>query len=558
MPIHAIFRGRLLLAFPLLLGTALSCSPPPSIRSVGNASGAWFEDVSQRAGIDFLHRTGMKESATILQTNGSGCAFWDFDEDGRMDVVLLNALPRGEGDSTGHRFYHNLGNGRFEDRTESTGIHSRGFGMGLALGDYDGDGHTDLYLTNYGANELWRNLGKGHFEEQAKPAGIALEGWSTGAAFFDADGDGDLDLYVGRYSEFGEGYPQLCGETKARGSCAPRTYPSQPDRFYLNNGKGRFTDATERWGFKDANGRCQGVFIWDFNRDGFPDVFVPNDTTNDYLFLNDGGKRVREIALKAGLAYGPDGSAQASMGVDSCDYDGDGDWDLLVGNFQGEMVALNQQVSPGLFEHVSVAAGVGEPTLRRLTFGLGFLDYDHDGWSDFVLANGHVNTKLETIDPDSPLLQPRQLFRNLGIGTFSEVSSQAGPEFATPRLGRGLAVGDFDDDGKTDILINDNNGRPSLLHNQSPSSGHWLTVALEGPNSNRMAIGATVEVKAGARRMSAAIRSSVSFLSAHDPRPNFGLGSEAEGTVIVIWPDGKKTVRQHVRANQILRVGYGT
>jgi hypothetical protein len=265
--------------------------------------------------------------------------------------------------------------------------------------------------------------------------------------------------------------------------------------------------------------------------------------------------RVRDVGLESGVAYGPNGGGQASMGVDSADYDGDGDWDLLIGNFQGEMVALYQQVATGMFENVSIQAGVGEPTLRRLTFGLGFLDFDHDGWSDFVLANGHVNTKLETIDPDSPLRQPRQLFRNLGNSTFADASTLAGPEFTTARLGRGLALGDFDDDGKTDVLINDNNGLP--LHNKAPATGHWLTVALTGPPTNRMALGAIVEVRSGGRVMRSEVRSSASFLSVNDPRPNFGLGPHREAeSVIVIWPDRKKTVRRQIKADQIIQVSY--
>ena len=532
-----------------LLGTAGCRGPAQSAEQP-----ELFRDVSSAAGLRFVHRNGQKESATILETTGSGCAFWDFDEDGWLDIYMINGR---HGSGEGNVLYRNDGTGRFVDVTSKAGVQGQGFGMGCAVGDFDGDGRTDLYVCNFGRNELFRNRGDGTFEEVAAAAGVAAGGWSTSAAFFDADGDDDLDLYVGRYAKFGPTYPQLCGSAGVMGSCTPRTYPPEADLFYENLGNGRFREASRAMGFADPNGRCLGTLVCDYDRDGRPDLYVANDTTRNFLFHNLGGGKFKEVGESLAVAFGPDGRGEASMGLDAGDIDGDGRWDFVLGSFQGEMDSLYRQTEYGTFDHVSLRSGIGAPTLRSLTFGVGFFDYDNDGWLDIAQVNGHVNDQLEKVDPDSPFLQPRQLFRNQGNGMFQETTARAGVAFTRPAVGRGLAFGDYDNDGRVDLLVNENNRPAALLRNETPQPGNWLSIRLRGPRSNRLGLGASVLLESGGQKQLREVRSTASYIGVNDARCHFGLGQQnGVERVTVHWPDGKKTQATPIGVNQVIDLAH--
>jgi len=534
---------RRAVALALLAATLAGC---PTRRDA-----AWFEERAAAAGLRFQHRHGAQGPLTLLHSTGAGCAWFDYDDDGRPDAFLVNGAP-----GAGNRLFRNLGAGRFADVTGPAGVTGAGFGMGCAVGDYDGDGHIDLYVTNQGRNELFRNRGDGTFEETAARAGVAVEGWSIGAAFLDADGDGDLDLYVARYVRWGPPYPELCGEPGVLGSCTPRSYPSEPDLFFENLGGGRFADRTAGWGVADPGGRGMGVLPGDFDGDGRPDLYVANDTTANYLWRNRGGRRFEEAAARLGAALGPDGRGEAGMGCDAADFDGDGRWDLLVGNFQREMDALYHALPDGSYAHVSAATGLGRPSAETLTFGVAFADVDNDGRPDTLAVNGHINDRLERVDPDSPFRQPRQLFLNLG-GRFEEAGQRAGAALVRPGVGRGLAVADYDDDGRLDLLVNENGGAAQLLRNTHPAAGNWLRLRLVGPLANRMSLGAVARVTAGGRRQMAEVRSAAGYASVFDARPHFGLGAApAADEVTVRWPDGRILTRRAVPANQTLTLRH--
>jgi hypothetical protein len=522
-------------------------------RRVPAPSKGLFKDVTVAAGVRFTHASGFVKvlHPNLLQTTGSGCAIWDYDGDGWLDLYLVDGLhsPRG-----GNRLYHNRRDGTFEDVTDRAGVRGHGYGMGCAVGDYNGDGRPDLYVTDYGNDILYRNNGDGTFTDVTDQAGVRVGGWSTAAAFFDADGDGDLDLYVGRYAKFDEKSKQLCETAGVSGGCNPSEYRSDPDVLLINDGHGKFTDGTRSAGIIDPNGRALGVLTDDYDGDGRPDIFVANDGTANYLFHNEGGGRFREVAVPAGVAYGEGGRAEASMGGDFGDYDGDGRPDLVIGSFQGEADSLYHNGGGGLFRWVTAEAGLVSATTKVLTFGLGFLDYDNDGDLDLAQANGHVHALVETIDPDAPYRQPRQLFENLGNGRFRDASADAGPEFTAPTVGRGMVFGDFDNDGDIDILTN-NNGQPAvLLRNESRPVNHWLGIRV-APEAGRTEVGARVTVKSGAASRTRTVRTAYSFASANDLRVHFGLG-KASGPVDVTveWPGGRRAVVSGVRPDRYVTI----
>ncbi|MFN3649774.1 MAG: CRTAC1 family protein [Armatimonadota bacterium] len=513
-----------------------------------------FQEVSAAAGVRFQHteKPAGPDPADILQTTGAGCAVWDYDGDGWMDLYLIDGVHAAGG---GNRLYRNRGDGTFEDVTQAAGVAGQGYGMGCAVGDYDGDGDPDLYLANHGRNLLYRNNGDGTFTDVTDAAGVAAGGWSAVAAFLDVEGDGDLDLYVGRYAHFDGESQRFCETAGVTGSCNPSQYPPEADLLYLNEGNGRFRDGTRAAGLSESSGRALGVLVDDYDADGRADLFVANDGTANFLYHNEGGGRFRDVAIPAGVAYGFGGRAEASMGCDWGDFDGDGRLDLLIGNFQGETSALYRNLGEGLFRYATGAAGLAEVTTDVLTFGAGFFDYDRDGDLDIAQANGHIHSTLESIDPDARFQQPRQLFRNEGDGRFRDASTEAGPGFTAPTVGRGLAFGDLDNDGDPDLLAN-NNGRPAaLLRNTLASGNHWLGVQVTGAPSGATELGARVTVEAGGRTWTRAVRTSYSYASANDPRVLFGLGPHGgEVTVRVAWPDGSTAERTGVRPDQYVTI----
>lgn len=540
----------------LLAAGLVGCGTAPGPESApGPRPAGLFRDITTAAGVRFTHHTGFvkPDHPNLLQTTGAGCAMFDYDSDGKLDLYLVDGLHPEAG---GNHLYRNRGDGTFEDVTDRAGVRGHGYGMGCAVGDYDGDGDPDLYVTHHGTNLLYRNNGNGTFTDVARQAGVEAGGWSTAAAFFDADGDGKLDLYVGRYVKFTDQSKQLCEAQGFAGACPPVEYPAEPDLFYRNRGDGTFAEATQTAGLRENTGRALGVLVDDYDGDRRPDVYVANDGSADFLYHNEGGGRFREVAVPTGVAYGAGGKALASMGCDWGDYDADGRLDLVIGTFQAEPEGLFRGLAGGLFVDAAAQAGLAGPTARVLTFGVGFLDYDRDGDLDLSQANGHIQPILEKVDPDAPFRQPRQLFENLGNGTFRDASAAAGPDFTALSVGRGMAFGDWDNDGDTDLLVS-NSGLPAtLLRNDTTDANHWLGVRLVHPQGEARVLGARVTVEAGGNSRSRYARVAYSFASANDPRVFFGLGA-APGPVklSVQWPDGSKTGVTSVAVDRYVTVG---
>jgi hypothetical protein len=553
--------------------------------------------VTATSGVSFRHSTGGTGALTLLQTTGAGCSFFDYDHDGWLDLFLVGSARTAEGAPL-HALYRNNRDGTFADVTKAAGLEGSGYGMGCVAADYDGDGDLDLLVTGYGGNTLYRNNGSGRFEDVTKAAGLGPIAdrrsptnneqrtthneqhttsqqpipWNSSAAFADYDGDGWLDLYVGRYLRFDASTPQICRHHGVALACTPTLYDPQVGVLYRNNGNGTFSDATRRAGAVAA-GRTLGVVWCDTDDDGRSDLFVANDNAPNNLFHNEGGGRLRDVGLAAGVAYGAQGSAEASMGVDFGDYDGDSRLDLVFTNFQNEGVGLYRNAGkPGFFA-AAERAGVLAPTLPVLGFGAGFLDYDNDGRLDLFFANGHVQEAIQQVDSSCTFAQPRQLFRNRGDDTFEDLTSACGPAMTEPAVGRGAAFGDYDNDGDVDILVNNNGGPAILLRNEtirpttndqrpttdgSPagrSDHHWLRIRLVGRAPNRFAVGARVTVRAGGLCQVREVRAGHSFASSSDLRAQFGLGRAARAERIVVrWPGGRVTTLVGVAADREVTV----
>jgi hypothetical protein len=512
--------------------------PPPAARQ----GAPLFTDIAAAVGVTFRHEVGGSSPLTILQTAGAGCAMLDYDRDGRLDLFLVNGMfldGRSRERQPRHALYHNDGDGHFTDATDRAGVGGPAYGMGCAVADYDGDGYPDLYVTAYGGNTLYHNNHDGTFSDVTAAAGTRAGGWCTSAAWADYDGDGDLDLYVGRYLQFDRRSKQFCPVGAVALACPPRFYPGAVGILYRNNGDGTFTDVTRASGAVNRPGKTLGVLWWDESGDGRPDLYVANDGEANSLFRNLGGGRFREVALSLGLAFGASGNAEASMGVDVADYDGDGRFDLFITNFQNETDALYHNDGATGYTYATSEAGLAEATLPLLSFGGGFLDADNDGWPDLFTASGHVQDRVHDVDASCTYAQPRQYFHNLGNGRFEDLSARGGPALTTPAVGRGVAFGDLDGDGDVDILVNNCGGPAMLLRNELPSGRHWLTLRLDARSPNRFGIGARVSVTADGRTQIAEARAGHSYASTSDPRLHFGLGAASRAArVTVRWPRG--------------------
>jgi hypothetical protein len=516
---------------PLLLaschGAGRSSSPPP-------APPILFRDVAPESGIRFRQGHGGRGPLNIRETAGTGCAFLDVDGDGWLDILLVGE-PR-------CALYRNLGAAsgqtpRFQEITAAAGLDRPGAWMGCATGDYDNDGRVDLFLTGYHCAALFHNEG-GRFRDVSRQLPLDPRAWSTSAAFFDADGDGRLDLYAGAYVQFDPHAPQLCDFSGVQAACPPTYYDPQIGRLYRNLGPAGFADVTRAAGLEGAHGKTLGVLAADLNGDGLTDLYLANDGMPGDLFRNRGG-RFENRGTESGTAFNYASREQAGMGVDAGDYDGDGRPDLVVTTFQYEPTSLYHNEGRGLFTEEAFAAGIGDATLNRLGFGVRFFDADNDGDLDLIEANGHVQDNAARIFPGVTYRQSTLLFENLGGRHFRDVSALAGEALSRPIVGRGLAVGDFDNDGRLDVLIADLEGAPLLLHNKSPSAGHFLTVRLVGSRSPRDGTGARVAVRAGGRLQVREGGTGGSYLSANDPRLHFGMGTaRIVDSVTVRWPSG--------------------
>lgn len=542
---------RCLFLAPLL--AIAGCRPPapgPAAHAaLPKSASAPFVEAAAARGLDFKHRSGAGEAMNIVQTSAGGCGVLDYDNDGWLDLYLVQG-QHAPGKGGGNRLYRNRGDGTFEDVTEKAGVRGRGYGMACAAGDFDADGWTDLYVCNNGASELYRNRGDGTFEEVGERLGAAVKGCSVGAVFADLDGDRWPDLYVARYVEVGQNGDRLCRMNDVPTSCGPQQYPSQPGVFLRNlRGKG-FRDETVERGLVN-DGRAMAVSVLDANGDGKLDLLVTNDTTANTLFLAGPGGKFRNDALAAGVAYGDLGHAEGNMGCDFGDSDGDGDFDLFIGTMQNRMSVLYRHEARGAFTLATRSTGLAEATSSVVTYGLGFLDFDQDGDLDLFQSNGHVQNRIQEIDPAVTFHQPRQLFENLGDGTFRDRTPQGGPALG-PGAGRGAACGDLDNDGDVDVVVNNLDGSPALLINQAEQLGrHWLSVRLEGKAPNRSPEGAVVRLTAGDRRLVRHLHRAYSYAATNDPRVHFGLGDLQQVEALTVeWPGGRA---QEVRVPQVDR-----
>jgi len=501
-----------------------------------------FHDATQEAGIDFVHVNGANGQKFVIETIGPGGGFFDYDGDGRLDIYLINgaAVPGTEYDpAPQNALYHNRGDGTFVDVTDYTGVGDTGYGMGCAVGDIDNDGELDLYVTNFGANVLYRNEGNGTFADVTVAAEVGDEGWGASAAFADIDRDGFVDLYVGNYHNFSYANHRVCSEggSGLQLYCGPEAFDGVTDVLYRNEGDGTFADITAAAGLGSAEGKELGVVFGDVDLDGDPDLYLANDRTLNFLYLNDGTGHFADEALLAGVAYNEDGDVEAGMGVDMGDYDNDGDPDLFVTNFQWETNTLYENLGDGTFVDETFPAGLGKDSIAYLAWGTRFFDADNDGDRDLFVANGHLESDVEQYQ-NATFPQRNQLFLNVGDGRFEEYAEDGGA-LSLKRVSRGAAFGDYDDDGDIDVLVANVAAQPTLLRNDG-ASGHWVRLQLEGRDSNRAGIGTRVEVTSGGRVQTDEVRSGASYLSQSDVQLHFGLGTATSiERVVVYWPNGR-------------------
>ncbi|MCP4662689.1 MAG: CRTAC1 family protein [bacterium] len=544
-------------------------APSQRLRRTAASEKPLFVEVAKESGLDFRHVSGKLGELFYHEIMGGGCAFLDYDNDGDADVYLVQghpipkdfdyaaALPAPEkaGAYRDRLFRNDLGDASgdkrrlaFVDVTEKSGIAATGYGMGVAAGDVDNDGWIDLYVTNYGPDQLWRNDGGGAdgivtFSDVTKEAGVTGALFSVSASFLDFNRDGWLDLYVANYIDYRHlGRKQCRHPSGAPDYCAPSAYRHQPDQLYRNRGDGTFEDVSEALGIGRVRRSSLGVVAVDVNADGWLDVYVGNDMAENLLWINDRGRSFTDEALLRGAALSGSGRAEASMGVDGGDFDGDGDEDLLAAHMNKETNTLYLNLGDGFFDDRSAASGIGRPGWRHTTYAPAWLDYDNDGLLDLLTVNGGMVLFNNVASPDdpNPLADPNQLFRNLGGGRFAEVTAAAGPALELWESGRGVATGDVDNDGDADVLLTNNDGPVRLLRNQVGSESPWLGLRLVDPKAQRDLLGAYVEiVRAQAPPIVRRVATDGSYGSAKDPRVLVGLGAAPKVTAVrVRWPDG--------------------
>jgi hypothetical protein len=551
----------------LALGSGGCSRLPAGSGATATPAPARFVDVAEEAGIRWRHVSGRSGRFYFPETMGSGCAFLDYDGDGRLDLFLVNSsrLPGFSGKGPFYpALYRNRGNGTFEDVTRQAGLAIDCYGMGCAVGDYDNDGDPDLYLTALGPNHLFRNdrekAGDGpvRFTEVTQQAGVGDPRYSTSAGWVDYDRDGRLDLFVCNYCRWTPATNRTCLDGAGRKHmCKPSVFHGSPSTLYRNLGGGRFADVSRAAGIANPDGKALGVVVFDVDDDGFLDLLVANDLEPNELFRNRGNGTFQEIGVEAGVAYGTRGSARAGMGIDTADLRGDGREDVLIGNFSGERAALFRDAGGGQFVDAAEEAGLGTASYPYTTFGAVFLDHDLDGRKDSALANGHPDENIGLDGSGPTFAQSLALFRNEGT-RFRDVTGEAGPGFQGKIVGRGLAVGDYDGDGDPDLLVTENNGPARLLRNDRPPGNHWLQVQLVGARSNRSGIGSRVRIEAGGVRQTSWVRSGSSYCSASDLKAYFGLGAATRiDRLEVRWASGETEVVAGVPVDQVVTIREG-
>ena len=561
-----LVAGTLWISAALLRHARPESGRPSTVTSREDAR-PQFDEVAARAGLSFRYENCSKGRATILEAAGSGCAICDFDGDGWPDIYLLNGRDvYGRGIKTRNALYHNNGDGTFTDVTGKAGVPGTGYGLGVAVADFDNDGYSDIYVCQWGQNVLYHNNGNGTFTDVTKRAGVAgldfREPFHTGAVWFDYDRDGRLDLLVCGYVKFRLDGLRYC--TLAEGvlsSCPPSSYDGTPSILYHNNGDGTFTNVTKRAGVYFPNGKALSALTCDFDDDGWTDVIVGNDGKAIWLLRNNHDGTFTDSAAGVGIAFAEDGATMAAMGIDLGDYLNEGHPGFFVSDFSKRPDHLWRNQHGDFFAEVSGSSRIGDATYSTLGFGGGFLDYDNDGWLDLFVTNGHVYPEVDQSGSGEHYLQPNQIFHNARDGTFREMTTDAGPAFRTLHSGRGAAFGDVNNDGSIDILVNNNNGPPTLLINRGTPGNHFLTLELIGVKSNRDAIGTRVWVTTAGLRQLRDVKNGGSYLSCNDERLHFGLG---KATVVdkieVRWASGLRQEFASVPAGHFysLREGSST
>jgi hypothetical protein len=500
-------------------------------------------DVTAHAGIDFRHNSGAYGAKLLPETLGSGCAFLDYDNDGWQDILLINGM-----DWPGHRrrrstlrLYRNNRNGTFTDVTRQAGLDVEMYGMGVAVGDYNNDGYPDILVTCVGQNRLFRNTGKGTFVDATRASGLGnRQSFSTSALWFDFDRDGLLDLFVCNYVKWSPESDVFCSlDGKAKSYCTPEAYRGQTCWLFHNRGDGTFEDVTAKSGIFDTSSKSLGVAMLDFDNDGWPDLFVANDTQPNKLYRNLRNGSFQEVGVEAGIAFSAEGKARAGMGVDAADLDNSSRISVAVTNFESEMIGLYQANARSEFNDVALSSGIGAASKNTLGFGCLFLDADLDGFLDLAAVNGHIDDTVRNIRRGLNYEQPPQLFLNDGKGHFRDVAREIGTGFAAPRVGRGLAYGDFDGDGDLDLLITTNNGPAYLFRNDQVSGNRSIRFRLIGTKSNRDAIGARVRIHHDGIVQSRMVKTGSSYLSQSELPVTFGVGKHDKiERVVIEWPNG--------------------
>ena len=521
-----------------------------------------FRDITAQAGIRFTHNNAAFGKKYLPETMGPGCAFIDYDNDGYPDILLINGQDwpgHARMGATTPKLYHNNQDGTFTDVTRKAGLAIPMFGLGVAIGDYDNDGHDDLFITTLGQSHLFHNNGNGTFTDVTKAAGLwGPQEFSTSAAWVDYDRDGKLDLVVANYVQWsiqGDLFCTLDGTRKSY--CTPESYKGSSARLWHNLGNGKFEDATQKAGFYDPTSKSLGIAILDYNGDGWPDILLANDTQPNKLYLNKQNGTFEEKAVSAGIAFSEDGVARAGMGVDAADYDRSGHPSIIITNFANQMLSLYHNEGNGLFVDEAPRSEVGRATLVTLGFGCFFFDYDNDGWPDIFVADGHIENEIERVQKRVSYAEPPHLFRNLGSGKFQEVTQQMGTTFAAPKVARAAAYADVDNDGALDLLVTSNGGRAYLFHNER-AANHSLRIKLVGTKSNRDGIGTVVRVASGGDKQWQMLKSGSSYLSQSELVLTFGLAGKIKADSVEIqWPSGQVDKLSDVPGDQTLTIQEG-
>ena len=530
-----------------------------------DASGVTFRDVTQQSGIRFTHNNGAFGKKFLPETLGPGVAFIDYDNDGWPDIFLVNGTnwPGHVQKHTTPKLYHNNHDGTFTDVTHKAGLDVEMYGMGVAVGDYDNDGFDDLFVTALGQSRLFHNNGNGTFTDVTQKAGLSgPRELSTSAAWIDFDKDGRLDLVVGNYVQWTQETDLYCTlDGKSKSYCTPESYKGTAARLWHNRGDGTFEDVTRKAGLGEPTSKTMGIAVLDYDNDGWPDLLFSNDTQPNKLYRNNGNGTFSEKGVIAGIAFSEDGVARAGMGVDAADYDHSGYPSVMITNFSNQMLSLYHNEGKGLFVDEAPQSAIGRATLLTLGFGCFFFDYDLDGWPDIFVANGHIDPEIQRVQANVKYAMPPHLFRNLGKGKFEEVTNSMGAAFVAPRVGRGAAYADADNDGRLDLLLSTNGGPAYLFRNEAQggsAANRSVRLKLVGTKSNKDGIGAVVRLSSGGDAQTQMLRSGSSYLSSSELVLTFGLGQRDKADTIEIrWPSGQVDHLSSVAAGQTIMVTEG-